>query len=75
MCSILLTVVVIARSEMVTMRSALSCGDMPVYDQMTDATGMSMRGKMSVGIETIAATPRTSIRIRHDDKGIRAPEG
>ncbi len=30
MCSMLLTVVVMPRSELVTMRSAISCGDIPV---------------------------------------------
>ncbi len=30
MCSMSLTVVVMARSSMVTMRSAISCGDIPV---------------------------------------------
>src|SRR5579871_2211203 len=63
MCSISFTVVVMARSEMVVMRSAISWGDMPVYDQTTLTTGISIWGKMSVGILAIATAPRTTIRI------------
>jgi hypothetical protein len=63
MCSISLTVVVIARSETVTMRSAISSGDIPLYPQITLATGILIYGKMSVGILAIEATPSTSIRI------------
>ncbi len=63
MCSMSLTVVVIARSSIVTMRSAISCGGIPVYDQTTLTTGMSMNGKMSLRIATIDPMPSTSIRI------------
>src|SRR5438874_3658690 len=40
MCSMLLTVVVIARSEMVTMRPSTSLGERPVNCQMIEMTGM-----------------------------------
>ena len=45
MCSMSFTVVVMARSDTVTMRSAISSGDIPLYDQITEATGISMYGK------------------------------
>ena len=61
MCSISLTVVVMARSSMVTMRWAISSGDIPLYDQITLTTGISMMGKMSLRAETMATTPSTSI--------------
>jgi hypothetical protein len=63
MCSISLTVVVIARSKVVTMRFSISSGDRPLYVQTTLTTGMSMYGKMSTGIVIIAATPRMAMSI------------
>ena len=45
MCSMLLTVVVIARSEMVTMRPSTSFGESPVNCQMTEMTGMLISGR------------------------------
>jgi len=35
----------------------------PVYCQITVTTGMRIWGKMSIGVETMALTPRNSIRI------------
>jgi hypothetical protein len=42
---------------------------------MTLTTGMLMSGKMSVGIRTIASTPRMTIQHRHHDEGVGAAEG
>ena len=58
MCSMSFTVVVIARSLIVTMRSAISSGVSPPYCQMTLTTGMSIDGKMSFAIRTAESTPR-----------------
>ncbi len=52
-CSMLLTVVVIPRSEFVTMRSAISPGGSPVKFHMTLMTGMLMFGKISTGVRKI----------------------
>jgi len=57
MCSMLFTVVVIARAEMVTMRPSTSFGDRPVYCQMTEITGMLISGKMSTGVRAMVSTP------------------
>ena len=57
MCSILSTVVVSARSVMLTMRSAMSSGTMPLKFQIMLTTGMLMLGKISVGVRTIASPP------------------
>src|SRR5437868_9790298 len=61
MCSILATVVVIARSTMVVMRSCISVGESPPYVQITLTTGMLMLGKMSVCMVTIDTIPMTAI--------------
>src|SRR5580658_7701767 len=50
MCSMSLTVVVIPRSLLITMREAISGADMPVYCQTTLTTGILMSGKISVGV-------------------------
>ena len=63
MCSMLLTVVVIARSEIVTMRPSTSFGESPVYCQMTETTGMLIAGKMSTGVRAIVRTPPMAISI------------
>ena len=62
MCSMSLTVVVIARSTMVVMRSCISVGESPPYVQMTLTTGILMPGKISVCIVTIDTIPMTAIR-------------
>ena len=63
MCSMPLTVVVMARSAMVMIRFSMSSGEMPVYDQMTLTTGILISGKMSVDIFSTASPPRTKINI------------
>ena len=50
MCSILSTVVVRTRSKPVVIRPSISSGFKPVNCQATAITGMSMFGKMSVGV-------------------------
>ena len=60
MCSISLTVVVKARSLTVTMRFSISSGDTPVNDQITLTTGMSMTGKISVGMRLMVTTPSSN---------------
>src|SRR5436853_5313961 len=62
MCSMLLTVVVIARSEMVTMRPSTSFGESPVNCQMIEITGMLMLGKMSIGVRAIVSAPPIAMR-------------
>src|SRR6266850_5337902 len=62
MCSMLSTVVVSARSVILTMRSLMSSGTKPLKVQMMLTTGMSMLGKMSVGVRAIASVPRIKIR-------------
>src|SRR5205809_4299567 len=57
MCSMLLTVVVIARSEMVTMRPSTSFGESPLNCQMIEMTGMLISGKMSTGVRAMVSTP------------------
>src|ERR1700761_320707 len=58
MCSILFTVVVSARSVIYTMRSDMSWGEKPVYCQTTLTTGMSILGKISVGVLEITTGAR-----------------
>src|SRR6266567_8728845 len=50
MCSISLTVIVVTRSELLTMRSAISLGAKPLKFQTMLMTGMLMSGKMSTGV-------------------------
>src|SRR4051794_22403414 len=57
MCSISLTVVVSPRSKPETMRLDISSADIPLYCQTAVTTGMSMLGKMSVGVREIASGP------------------
>ncbi len=45
-----LTVTVNPRSELLTIRSAISLGDMPSKFHTTLTTGMLMSGKMSTGV-------------------------
>jgi len=61
MCSMSFTVVVIARSLIVTMRFAISSGVSPPYCQITTTTGMSMVGNMSFAIFRAESTPRTTM--------------
>jgi hypothetical protein len=61
MCSRFETVVVATLSLRVVIRSAISVADIPVYDQIIETTGMSMSGKMSVGVRVIVVTPNRSI--------------
>src|SRR5689334_6376894 len=63
MCSMLLTVVVIARSEMVTIRPSTSFGESPLNCQMTEMTGMLISGKMSMGVRAIVSTPPMAMSI------------
>ena len=62
MCSMSLTVVVMPRSLLRTMRLDISCAESPLYPHTTVTTGMSMLGKMSVGIEPMLKTPRIRIK-------------
>ncbi len=57
MCSMLFTVVVIARSETVIIRPSTSLGERPVYCQITDTTGMLIAGKMSTGVRAMVRPP------------------
>ncbi len=61
MCSMSLTVVVMARSVTVTMRFSMSSGVSPVYDHTRLITGILMLGKMSLGVVMTAATPKIAI--------------
>src|SRR3984885_10943538 len=47
----------------VVTRSSISFAGKPEYDQITVTTGMSMLGKMSVGVVAIDEKPRTTIRM------------
>jgi len=44
----------------VTMRFSISSGDTPVNDQITLTTGMSMTGKISVGMRLMVTTPSSN---------------
>src|SRR5437660_12721568 len=61
MCSMSLTVVVMARSLMVVKRFSISSGLVPLYCQMMVTTGMSMSGKMSVDMVTMETVPSKRI--------------
>ena len=63
MCSMLLTVVVMARSEINMTRLAMSSGLIPEYDQITPATGNIDVRKHVGGRVRIDITPRMAIRI------------
>src|SRR5439155_2271071 len=56
MCSMLSTVVVRTRSYWVVIRPSISSGFRPVNCHATAITGMSMLGKMSVGVRRTATT-------------------
>src|ERR1019366_7840075 len=62
MCSTSLTVVVMARSLLNTMRVDISWADRPLYPHTIVTTGMSILGKISVGIETMLKTPRIKLK-------------
>ena len=47
----------------VVMRCSTSLAGSPEYDQITVTTGISILGKMSVGVVTIAVAPKTRIRM------------
>src|SRR3979490_1656584 len=53
----------ITNSLKVVTRCSISFAGKPEYDQITVTTGMSMLGKMSVGVVAIAEKPRTRIRM------------
>src|SRR5947209_4571165 len=61
MCSMSLTVVVMARSLMVVKRFSISSGEVPPYCQMMVTTGMSIFGKISVDMVTMETVPSTRI--------------
>src|ERR1039458_7518682 len=61
MCSMSLTEAVKDRSQRMVTTSAISSGEMPAEDQMTLTTGISISGKMSVGMRKVARTPRMTI--------------
>src|SRR5437879_2976041 len=65
MCSMLSTVVVSARSVTLMIREFMSSGTRPLKVQMMLTTGMSIFGKMSVGVRRIESTPM--IRMRMDN--------
>src|SRR5580658_93373 len=52
-CSMLLTTVVMLRSTLLVMRPSISSAFIPVYCQMEARTGISIFGKMSVGVREI----------------------
>src|SRR5947209_12448680 len=58
-CSMSLTVVVMARSLIVVKRFSISSGLVPLYCQMMVTTGISMLGKISVDMVTREPVPRT----------------
>ena len=58
-----LTFEVRLRSKPVTTRFSISSGDRPEYTHNTLTTGISMYGKISTGIVTMAVQPRMAIRI------------
>ncbi len=62
MCSMSLTVVVMPRSLLKTMRVDISCAESPVYCHTTVTTGISIFGKMSVGIDVMLKAPSSRIR-------------
>jgi len=62
MCSILSTVVVRTRSKPVVIRPSISSGFKPVNCQATAITGMSMFGKISVGVLRMTTGLRRRIR-------------
>ena len=72
MCSMSFTVVVMARSKIVTMRFSISSGEMPPYVQTTLTTGMSIYGKISTGMRDNRAAAQNGDQHRHHDEGIRA---
>src|SRR5687768_5778593 len=56
MCSMSFTDVVNARSDTVEIRRSISSGGSPLYCQITETTGMSISGKMSVGVRKMDST-------------------
>ena len=71
MCSMSLTAVVIAYSLKVVMRFSISSGERPlVVPDRPLTTGMSISGKMSVGIVTIAEHAQEHDQQRHHDERV-----
>src|SRR6267378_206056 len=62
-CWMLSTTVVMLRSVIETILSANSCGGSPLKVQMTLTTGISMFGKMSIGVRTIYIFPNIDIPV------------
>ena len=57
-----------------TIRFAISSAERPLYVQTTLTTGMSMFGKMSVGVRMIASGPRIEQQHGQHDEGVRPPQ-
>ncbi len=72
MCSMLSTVVVRTRSNCVVMRPSISSGFRPVNCQATAITGMSMFGKMSVGVRRMTTGTDDQDQQRQHDEGVGA---
>ena len=62
------------RSELVTMRSAISLGAKPAKFQTTLMTGILMSGKISTGVRRMTIGRQDDEHQRHHDEGIRTPE-
>lgn len=56
-CSTPFTVDTSTRSKLPTTRVSISSGEIPVYVQMTATTGISISGKISVGIRWMVTVP------------------
>ena len=61
-CSISFTAMVMPRCERKVMTSDISSGETPLKVQMTLTTGISISGRISVGMRWMASTPRIRIR-------------
>jgi len=60
MCSMPVRVVVSDRSNWVANRRSISSGGRPLYDQITETTGTSSSGRMSVGMRSAESTPNST---------------
>jgi hypothetical protein len=67
-----LTVVVSERSKPETIRLFISSAGRPVYCHTTETTGISMFGKMSVGVRRIARGTEDQQEQRENDKRERS---
>jgi hypothetical protein len=54
----------------VVTRCSIYFAGSPEYDQITVTTGISILGKMSVGVVAIDVNPRTKMRDEGDDEGV-----